>query len=409
MPGTGASPSAGGTRADADVGQVPDSGQTELVVFRVSHLQPHAMKRPHRAVDNVKDTDMLLCRYPVHRVCRTPSGMEVCVSRNIQAHVDCASLFTGQVPAMGLVSELRQWTVSSAVEPNVTIPSTSYHLGRVVSITPPLAEALLQLCEAGAFPGSDHRLHSTGEDDQDSAMSQLTEMGLATLHGLHGATSWQLTPQGLSHCEAEIWLKDPKLVCQPRAEVSESPSSMTTLELYLKLQEEGWQEEAATTKRSAKWPPYQHRGAKRFYSINGSLDHSYAACLFCADRLFEQGLSALHHGQLTSYYKCLLHLSQMGSGDLCKVLPHRTAKWYQDIIALGATPTRPTRRRSSLQDDDGGLATPSVIAAKASGTAPPPQPLRGRGGRGRPLQLRAPRAVRATLAQTYTELQAVGT
>ena len=169
------------------------------------------------------------------------------------------------------------------------------------------------------------------------------------------------------YLEDSLWLVTPVRFFQDRPE--DPALQCSKYECKQRLENLGWTCETLSDKARA---PYTPGSAKIwFVDRRGNFFVSYARCLLMAEELFNAGLGSLHHGQLGSYYDCVLEIAD---GRKSEVRPYQKAATYKALLAGIDVPTAEPEAVLCLADEDGALADSSSEPARPAAVADGPSP-----------------------------------
>lgn len=118
----------------------------------------------------------------------------------------------------------------------------------------------------------------------------------------------------------------------------------TEFDLILLLGRKGW--DYMYSKPSRKTAPYTPGDAKvwLFHTLTakGGINRKYLDTLIASEDLFERGLKAIYHFQVTKYY---VALQTVPDGELNNVLPFQPTSYYALLLQkLGYGPTKAKRK-----------------------------------------------------------------
>ena len=139
-------------------------------------------------------------------------------------------------------------------------------------------------------------------------------------------------------------------------------SDLTTFELFLTLQQQGWECSLSTAKSQC--VPVQKNGDKLFH-VHGNLLRPYFLVLLDCDTLLSkaEGFKTIHHLQCKAYYDAILIWASRSPEMLPLVFPDRPATYYKELMA-GSMPNESRKRKGpnqrlsdgfGFEDEPGGL------------------------------------------------------
>ena len=182
---------------------------------------------------------------------------------------------------------------------------------------PSLFSSLLEaLHSSGAYPTSDSVLCVAGHDqERRDLLLALEQRGLTEQVAVRvdASTEWRFTCKGVSHLSFAQQLVEPSVVCSRLPLGSGVPHDATEFQLFMLLDERGWQVRKAPGKKQERLllPPAT-KGGDRIWYVGGTdlvRIRSYLLCLVHIDTL--DNVVEIHPFQEQKYYAQILD----GSGD----------------------------------------------------------------------------------------------
>ncbi|CAE7682610.1 unnamed protein product [Symbiodinium necroappetens] len=222
--------------------------------------------------------------------------------------------------------------------------------------------------QAGAFSNSETSYHDLDSVDAWAGSLKFSRLSKKGLAKTISPGCWRLTPRAEENClEETLWLMTPVKFFSD--ESNKDALALTQLEVALRLESQGWQQ-AILSEEARR--PYEAGSAKLWYRDNkGAFFQSYGQCLLIADKLFACGVRAIHHGQIESYYRCLLQAPD----DIKKgIEPFRRASVYRALLQDKTTQPSGLFALGPPMNDDGELLQQPMEANRRGATLALPPP-----------------------------------
>lgn len=320
------------------------SGESGLIAFRVSDTRPSRKKRPLSFADDLGTDDLCLRLYKVE----SASEDELVVSALQHSEVPLAKLF--QRNAGEFVNNMYQWGKASGVKHVLLLQQSA--LGEKAF------ELVQDVYQAGAVFGSSTHFDTAGLDASDDALVQtlLGQSVFVRTKVSQDNCSVQLSPWTMS---SQLVLTDKQAAFQTRPGSSfdlrrinlKSGFRPTQWELFVFLQERGWQRSTWTGRAKQLKASFYKPGMDKTYFNDG---YWYWLALLNSESLHALGFT-LYHGQLESFYNTAITLALTDPDRVPHVKPGQAASSYKAMT--GAGPSDKAQAGFVLQIVDDGMDT----------------------------------------------------